>query len=881
MRSRCRLLPIAALLLAALVSVAAAQDNVWTTHGPTGVGYVIDLAVGDGVAFAATPNGVFRSRDGGASWAQSGLAGEKVARVLTAPGAAVVLALLVSPFWGEGLYESNDAGETWSQAPGLPAVNLAAIDPAHPSSLYAVTGNGSIWSSRDAGASWHRLSTTPTGNSAQSMAFAANAIYMLSLDNSDQQYKFYRSTDGGVTWPAFQPPSREVSVFGGSASPNVVYAGGHNVFCRSADSAATWSCASAPGYLYSFLELPGVAPGETPLLLAVFAQTVYLSRDGGATWAPAEALGSAGLVGAIASDASGSLVLASISPGILRSQDRGDSWTPGSNGLQASTVSSLALDPDDPSTVWAGCDLLGGLFRSADAGLSWSPAGGPGGPAFADTLTADPENSATLYAADSDDVYRSEDSGAHWTHSTPPTNRIQALAVDPGSPGRVWVAGNAGLFHSEDGARTWGAASITQDVYSLLFDGRRPGTVYAGSYYDVEPGFYGYPEGGSIFVSVDGGANFTKNTQNFASSVTAIALDPLQDKVLYLGTQSTGVFRSADGGVSWKGPPAPPTDFESVLSLVADPVRPGRLYATTDLGVYRTVDSAKTWHPFSSGLGSLTAQPLVVSPDGKWLHLGTNGGGVFELDLETHPCAPTANRLCLVGNRYAVEAYARRGAGPYGLGAANSLDSGSGYFAFPFATGDAQLPEVIVKMFGNGSSGPGGISISYASLTTLPFDITVTDTVTGDVAAYSSDSAQPLCGGTARPFDAAVSSSVERAATAPASDTALALLGSRFSVSLAATDPRTGGPMTARAVQKTDQFGYFSFPELTGAPEFPEVVVKMIDARGLSSGFWVFYGGLTHAAFTLTVTDSVTGAVQTYQSATPFCGAADTRSFAD
>ncbi len=802
--------------------------------------------------------------------------------MLTRPGAAVVLALLSSPYsTGEGLYESSDAGETWLRAPGLPAVNLAAIDPAHPSTLYAVTENGSIWSSQDSGASWHRLSTTPTGNSAQSLAFAANAIYLLSFDNSDQEYKFYRSTDGGVTWPVFQTPSREVAIFGGSASPTVVYAGGQNVFCRSADSAATFSCATAPPYLNSFVELPGVAPGETPRILGVFGQTVYLSRDAGATWAPADALGSAGPVGAIASDASGSLVLAAISPEILRSQDRGDSWTPGSMGLQASGIAALALDPNDPSTVWAGGTGLveAPLFRSTDAGTSWSLTGGPGGPLFARLLAIDPENPATLYAADSD-VYRSEDSGAHWTRSTPPTG-INALAVDPKSPGRVWVAGNGGLFHSEDGARTWGAASITQDVYSLLFDGRRPGTVYAGSYYDIEVGYYAYPVGGSIFVSVDGGATFNKNTQNFTSSVTAIALDPLQDGVLYLGTQSTGVFRSADRGVNWEGSPVSPPDFGSVISLVADPVRSGRLYATTDLGVFRTVDSAKTWHPFSSGLGSLAALPLVVSPDGKWLHLGTNGGGVFEFDLETHPCAPTTNRLCLAGNRYAVESYARSGAGPYGLGAANPLDGGSGYFAFPFATGDAELPEVIVKMFGNGSSGPGAISISYASLTTLPFVITVTDTVTGDVAVYSSDSAQPLCGGTARPFDAAGSSSAERAAPAPASDTSLALLGSRFSVTLAATDPRTGGPMTARAVPKTDQFGYFSFPELTGAPEFPEVVVKLIDARGLSGKFWVFYTGLTHAAFTLTVTDSVTGAVQTYESATPFCGAADTKSFTD
>jgi hypothetical protein len=50
--------------------------------------------------------------------------------------------------------------------------------------------------------------------------------------------------------------------------------------------------------------------------------------------------------------------------------------------------------------------------------------------------------------------------------------------------------------------------------------------------------------------------------------------------------------------------------------------------------VYRTIDGAQTWQLFSSGLGSLQTQPLVISPDGRWLHAGTIGGGVFELDLE-------------------------------------------------------------------------------------------------------------------------------------------------------------------------------------------------------------------------------------------------------
>jgi len=78
-----------------------------------------------------------------------------------------------------------------------------------------------------------------------------------------------------------------------------------------------------------------------------------------------------------------------------------------------------------------------------------------------------------------------------------------------------------------------------------------------------------------------------------------------------------------------------------------------------------------------------------------------------------------------------------------------------------------------------------------------------------------------------------------------------------------------------------DGFGFFSLPDFTGDPQFPEVAVKMIDARAVNGKFWFFYTGLTTLDYTMTVTDSVTGAVRTYESATHFCGAADTNAFAD
>ena len=144
---------------------------------------------------------------------------------------------------------------------------------------------------------------------------------------------------------------------------------------------------------------------------------MLLSHDLGATWTPAgEGLG--GNQTALSSDASGSLVLAGTDTQVFRSQDRGDSWTCSSAGLKSVWIDALALDPREPSTVWAGgTGHYGsgpGLFRSVDSGLSWSPAAGREGPRGVLALAIDPDHPSTMYAGGWDAVFRTEDGGLTW-----------------------------------------------------------------------------------------------------------------------------------------------------------------------------------------------------------------------------------------------------------------------------------------------------------------------------------------------------------------------------------------------------------------------------------------------------------------------------------
>jgi len=112
------------------------------------------------------------------------------------------------------------------------------------------------------------------------------------------------------------------------------------------------------------------------------------------------------------------------------------------------------------------------------------------------------------------------------------------------------------------------------------------------------------------------------------------------------------------------------------------------------------------------------------------------------------------------------------------------------------------------------------------------------------------------------------------------------LLLDRFFVTLEATDPRTGRTTRGVANSLGSAAGYFSLPEFTRDPSFPEVMVKMVDATSspsLGGTFWFFHAPLTDSQYTLTVFDESTGAQRTYSNGSgtsdQLCGGADTSAF--
>jgi len=104
----------------------------------------------------------------------------------------------------------------------------------------------------------------------------------------------------------------------------------------------------------------------------------------------------------------------------------------------------------------------------------------------------------------------------------------------------------------------------------------------------------------------------------------------------------------------------------------------------------------------------------------------------------------------------------------------------------------------------------------------------------------------------------------------------LVLLSGHFSVEVSWHDPISGRAGFGRQVADSDQTGFFWFFDQSNL----ELMVKMLDGRGLNDHYWFFYGALSNVEYWITVHDLASGAVRTYYNPPGnICGGADTAAF--
>ena len=181
-----------------------------------------------------------------------------------------------------------------------------------------------------------------------------------------------------------------------------------------------------------------------------------------------------------------------------------------------------------------------------------------------------------------------------------------------------WVSGagrrcQGGLFRRSPGDGEWQAltAGLPENVEAraLLAHPRDPGVLYAGT----QDGPY---------RTTDGGARWERlGFPDRGAVVWSLAFHPARPQVMYAGVAPVGIYRSEDGGDTWKkldGAKSPghcEMGFPArVTRIVVDPVLPGVVYAALEVsGVIRSADGGDTWTDLSAPLIKLAETPRLKS----------------------------------------------------------------------------------------------------------------------------------------------------------------------------------------------------------------------------------------------------------------------------
>ncbi|HSG40107.1 MAG TPA: hypothetical protein VLE27_10760, partial [Thermoanaerobaculia bacterium] len=218
--------------------------------------------------------------------------------------------------------------------------------------------------------------------------------------------------------------------------------------------------------------------------------------------------------------------------------------------------------------------------------------------------------------------------------------------------------------------------------------------------------------------------------------------------------------------------------------------------------------------------------------------------------------------LCLNGNRFRAEVTWKNGA-VAAPAQAVSVSGDTGYFWF---VGPENVELMVKVLDGRGIN--NHFWVYYGGLTNLHYTLAITDTATGVTRTYSNPAGRFASAGDVGAFPATgrlaagIASLGEglEACAGPACGKALALNNGRFSLELTWKNG-AGQTQTAQAVPLTSDTGYFWFTSADNV----EVIVKVLDGRGLNGHFWVYYGALSDQEYTLTVRDTVTNRSKTYR----------------